>query len=47
MDRAVIDWHIVHSIASRYLAGFSEIAKSVLLECMQTPRPKGKRRLAP
>lgn len=46
MDRAVIDGHIVHSIASRHLADFSEFAKSVLLECVQSPRPEGKRRRA-
>lgn len=46
MDREVIDWHIVHSIASKHLADFSEFAKSVLLECIQSPRPEGKRQRA-
>jgi uncharacterized protein YutE (UPF0331/DUF86 family) len=38
-----IDWPIVHSIASKHLADFSEFAKSVSLECLEQRRlPRGK-----
>ena len=30
-----IDWHIVHSIASKHLVDFSEFAKAVSLTCIQ------------
>jgi uncharacterized protein YutE (UPF0331/DUF86 family) len=32
-----IDWHIVHSIASKHLVDFSEFAKAVSLKCVQSP----------
>ena len=32
-----IDWHIVHSIASKHLVDFSEFAKTVSLKCIQSP----------
>jgi uncharacterized protein YutE (UPF0331/DUF86 family) len=37
-----INWHIVHSIASKHLVDFSEFAKTVSLKCIQSPRPEGK-----
>lgn len=37
-----VNWHIVHSIASRHLVDFSEFAKAVSLECIQGPGPLGK-----
>lgn len=32
-----INWHIVHSIASKHLVDFSEFAKTVALKCIQSP----------
>ncbi|HYN62077.1 MAG TPA: DUF86 domain-containing protein [Rubrivivax sp.] len=32
-----INWHIVHSIASKHLTDFSDFAKSVSLKCLQDP----------
>jgi uncharacterized protein YutE (UPF0331/DUF86 family) len=37
-----INWHIVHSIASRHLVDCSEFAKTVSLKCIQSSRPDGK-----
>ena len=37
-----INWHIVHSIASKHLVDFSEFGKTVSLKCVQSPRPEGK-----
>lgn len=33
----MIDWHIVHSIATKHLADFSDFAKAVSLRCIQDP----------
>jgi len=32
-----VDWHIVHSIATKHLVDFSEFAKAVSLKCIRTP----------